>query len=324
MMSVLVTGGAGYIGSHVVHALLDAGLTPVVVDNLSTGSRNAIPAGVPFFMGDAADGSLIERAVNEHRVSAVLHFAGSIIVPESFRDPLGYYYNNTVVSHALIRTCLRLGVWKVVFSSTAAVYGEPGSSPVGEGAIGQPHSPYGRSKLMTEQIIRDAAYAHKLRYVILRYFNVAGADPQGRTGLRSPNATHLIKMACDVALGRQASLRIYGSDYPTHDGTGIRDYIHVSDLADAHVRAVRYLAEDGPNCTLNCGYGHGYSVKEVVLAFERVTGRSLPVEIVGRREGDAAAVVANADLLCRTFRWDPRYDDLDTIVRTSLEWERRR
>ena len=324
VMSILVTGGAGYIGSHVVLALMDAGLTPVVIDDLSTGSSDAIPGSVPLFIGNAADELLIERVVEEQHVSAVLHFAGSIIVPESFQDPLGYYYNNTVVSHALICACLRFGVRNIVFSSTAAVYGEPKSLPVAEDAEVHPRSPYGRSKWMTEEIIRDAAHAHDLRYVILRYFNVAGADPQGRAGLRSPSATHLIKMACDVALGRQAMLKIYGSDYPTADGTGVRDFIHVSDLADAHVRAVRYLAEGRPSCTLNCGYGHGYSVKEVVAAFERVTGRPLPIEMVGRREGDAAAVVASADLLRRMLGWLPQYDNLDMIVRMSLEWERRR
>jgi UDP-glucose 4-epimerase len=324
MISVLVTGGAGYIGSHVLLALVDAGLRPVVIDDLSTGSRDAIPSGVPFFLGNASEGSLIERAVTEHGVSAVLHFAGSIIVPESFQDPLGYYYNNTVVSHALIRACLNFNVRNIVFSSTAAVYGEPKSLPVGEEAAVHPHSPYGQSKLMTEQIIRDTAHAQDLRYVILRYFNVAGADPQGRAGLRTRNATHLIKMACDVALGREKTLKIYGSDYSTPDGTGIRDYIHVSDLADAHVRAVRHLAEGRPSCTLNCGYGHGYSVREVVAAFERVTGKPLRAELLGRREGDAAAVIASADLLRRTLGWVPRYDDLETIVRTSLEWERRR
>ena len=298
-------------------------MTPVVIDDLSTGSRDAIPSGVAFFRGNASEESLIERAVIEHGVSAVLHFAGSIIVPESFQDPLGYYYNNTVVSHALIRACLKFNVRNIVFSSTAAVYGEPKSLPVSEDAAVHPLSPYGRSKWMTEQIIRDTANAHDLRYVILRYFNVAGADPQGRTGLRSRNATHLIKMACDVALGRREMLKLYGSDYPTPDGTGIRDYIHVSDLADAHVRAMRYLAEGQPSCTLNCGYGHGYSVREVVAAFERVTGRSLPTEIVGRREGDAAAVVAGADLLRRRLGWMPRYDNLETIISTSLEWELR-
>jgi UDP-glucose 4-epimerase len=322
-VSVLVTGGAGYIGSHVVLALKDAGLTPVVIDDLSTGSAEAVPAGVPFILGNVGNASVIERAVSEHRVSAVMHFAGSVIVPDSFVDPLRYYHNNTVVSHALIATCLRLGVKDVVFSSTAAVYGEPESLPVGEDAAIRPVSPYGRSKFMTEEMIRDAGRASGLRFVILRYFNVAGADLAGRAGIRTPQATHLIKVACDVALGRRAALAIYGIDYPTPDGTGVRDYIHVSDLADAHVLALRHLASGGGSCTLNCGYGHGYSVRQVIAAIERVSGKTLPTTVEARRPGDSSAVVANSELLRRTLGWVPRYDDIDTIVRSSLEWDRR-
>ena len=321
-MSVLVTGGAGYIGSHVALALADAGRAPVIVDDLSTGSINAVPTGVPLYRGDVADAAVIERAASEHRISAVMHFAGSIVVPKSFAEPLRYYENNTVATRALVETCLRLGINAIVFSSTAAVYGEPQNRPVAEDARIRPESPYGRSKFMAEEIIRDAAKAHGLRFVILRYFNVAGADPHGRAGLRKANATHLIKVACDVALGKRSVLSIFGADYSTPDGTGIRDYIHVSDLADVHLRALEYLEAGGASCTLNCGYGHGYSVKQVVSALERVIGHALPIRTEPRRPGDPGAVVANSELLRRTFGWAPHYDDIEAIVRSSLEWER--
>ena len=323
MVGVLVTGGAGYIGSHVVLALASAGFRPVVIDDLSTGSAEAVPAGVPLVVGNVGEAALIERAVGEYGISAVMHFAGSVVVPESFAQPLRYYENNTIASHALISTCMRLGVRSIVFSSTAAVYGEPRSLPVGEDAMINPTSPYGRSKFMTEEMIRDAGRALGLRFVILRYFNVAGADPEGRAGIRTPQATYLIKVACDVALGKRELLTIFGADYPTPDGTGVRDYIHVSDLADAHVLALRHLISGGGSCTLNCGYGHGYSVKQVVAAIERISGKILPTRIERRRPGDAAAVIANSDLICQTLGWVPRYDDIEPILRSSLDWQRR-
>ena len=321
--TVLVTGGAGYIGSHAVLALRDAGHGVVVIDNLSTGVREAVPEDVPLVVGDLADRDLVADTITGHGVNAVMHFAGSIVVPDSVADPLGYYRNNTINSHGLIEACVRLGVHRFIFSSTAAVYGLAEELPVREETPVAPINPYGSSKLMTEWMLRDTAHAHDFRYVALRYFNVAGGDPAGRTGQSTPAATHLIKVACQTALGQRPELLIFGDDYPTADGTGVRDYIHVSDLAEAHVLALRHLEGQGDSLVMNCGYGHGYSVREVVRAVEAAAGVRLPVRIVPRRAGDPPALYAATDRIRRVLGWQPRHDDLDTIVRTALAWERR-
>jgi UDP-glucose 4-epimerase len=319
--TVLVTGGAGYIGSHAVLALLEAGWPVVVLDNLSTGRRAAVPEGVPLIEGGVANGDLLAQVLRDWHVVAVMHFAGSTIVPESVAQPLAYYDNNTLASHKLLRACVSAGVRAFVFSSTAAVYGEPESLPIDECAPTRPVSPYGRSKLMTEWMLRDTDAAHALPHVILRYFNVAGADPKGRAGLSTPNTTHLIKAACEVAFGRRPVLQVFGTDYPTADGTCVRDYIHVSDLAAAHVAALRYLLGGGASVTLNCGYGRGFSVREVVAALERQIGRALPSEDGSRRPGDPAEVVADAGRIRRQLDWRPMFDDLDTIIGHALAWE---
>ena len=321
--TVLVTGGAGYIGSHVVLALCDAGLTPVVIDDLSTGRRAAVPDGVPLVQGNAGDPELVARVVADHGVGTVMHFAGSIIVPESVDKPLDYYGNNTVNSHALIQACVGAGVGRFIFSSTAAVYGMPERLPIDEETATRPINPYGASKLMTEWMLRDTAAAHDFRYVALRYFNVAGADPAGRSGQVSKVATHLIKIAAQTVTGQRSELQVYGDDYPTPDGTCIRDYIHVSDLASAHVAALRHLENGGESRVLNCGYGRGYSVREVLSMVERVTGKPLPIRIAGRRAGDPPALVAGADRIRGTLDWTPRFDDLETIVASALAWEQR-
>ena len=321
--TVLVTGGAGYIGCHAVLALRDAGLGAVVVDNLSTGIAAAVPADVPLIVGDAGDRELLDDVIVTHDVDAIMHFAGSIVVPESVEQPLEYYRNNTVNSHSLITAAVARGVRHFIFSSTAAVYGMPETLPVAEDAPTAPINPYGASKLMTEWMLRDASAAHPLRHVALRYFNVAGADPAGRAGQSTPAATHLIKVACQAALGLRPEIIVYGDDYPTPDGTCLRDYIHVSDLADAHVRALHHLRSGGESLTLNCGYGHGYSVLEVLRAVERAAGHGLPWRIGPRRAGDPAALVAVADR-CRTvLGWAPQHDDLDRIVQSALAWERK-
>ena len=321
--TVLVTGGAGYIGCHAVLALRDAGLGAVVVDNLSTGIAAAVPADVPLIVGDAGDRELLDGAIVTHDVDAIMHFAGSIVVPESVEHPLEYYRNNTVNSHSLITAAVARGVRHFIFSSTAAVYGMPETLPVAEDAPTAPINPYGASKLMTEWMLRDAGAAHPLRHVALRYFNVAGADPAGRAGQSTPAATHLIKVACQAALGLRPEIIVYGDDYPTPDGTCLRDYIHVSDLADAHVRALHHLRSGGESLTLNCGYGHGYSVLEVLRAVERAADHALPWRMGPRRPGDPAALVAVADR-CRTvLGWSPQHDDLDGIVRSALAWERK-
>ncbi len=319
---VLVTGGAGYIGSHVLHALTDAGIPAVTIDNLSTGRRAAIPAPVPLIEGDIGSDSLLERVIREHNVDAVMHFAGSIIVPESVSKPLSYYRNNTVNSLTLLDACMRLGVERVVFSSTAAVYGAPDRVPIDEDTPTAPINPYGASKLMTERMLRDAGAAHGLRSVILRYFNVAGADAAGRTGQATPTATHLIKVACQALLGRRPPLAIFGTDYPTPDGTCVRDYIHVSDLADAHVLALQHLRRGGESLTLNCGYGRGASVREVVRTLEEVSGERVPATLAPRRPGDPPQLVAAADRIRERLGWIPTHDRLDEIVRSALEWER--
>jgi UDP-glucose 4-epimerase len=322
-MTVLVTGGAGYIGSHMVHELVDAGETVVVLDNLSTGFRFLFPAAVPFVAGSTGDRELVAKTIRKYDVTAIVHFAASIVVPDSVSDPLGYYRNNTMNTCALLDVAIEAGVRQVIFSSTAAVYGNAEESPVREDSATMPISPYGSSKLMSEIMLHDAGRAHDLRFVILRYFNVAGADPQGRTGQSTPAATHLIKVACETALGKRPKMSVYGTDYPTPDGTGIRDYIHVSDLARAHSAALGHLRRGGASATFNCGYGRGNSVFEVIDAVRRVSGRDFAVEIEGRRPGDPPALVANVDRIRASLPWQPRFQDLDTIVAHAFAWERK-
>ncbi len=321
-MSVLVTGGAGYIGSHMAAALVDAGEKTVVLDNLSTGFRWAVPQRATLVEGDVGNMDLVRDVLIRHDVDAIIHFAGSIVVPDSIVDPLGYYNNNTVKSRALIEAAVEAGVRCFIFSSTAAVYGIPENNPVFEEEPLNPISPYGSSKLMTEWMLRDASVAHELSYVALRYFNVAGADPQGRTGQSTPRATHLIKVACQAALGDRSHLDIFGLDYDTSDGTCIRDYIHVSDLVGAHLNALGYLREGGRSDVFNCGYGRGASVLEVVAAVERAAGRPLDVRHAQRRAGDPPALVAGADKIRQVLGWSPRHDKLDEIVSGALNWER--
>ena len=322
-MSILITGGCGYIGSHMVHTLVDAGERVVVLDDLSTGTRTAIPESVPLAVGDVGDRVLAESLIRQHNVSAIIHFAGSIVVPDSVRDPLGYYRNNTANSRTLLEAAVAAGVGRFIFSSTAAVYGNPERIPITENAPLSPMSPYGTSKLMTEMMLKDVGAAHGLRYVILRYFNVAGADPQLRTGQSTPAATHLIKVAVQTALGLRPQIDVFGTDYPTPDGTCIRDYIHVTDLVRAHAVALGHLRGGGESLTLNCGYGHGYSVLEVIEAVRRAAGHDFPVRLSGRRAGDPAAIVADAGRLRAMLGWQPQWDDLDRIVTHALAWERR-
>ena len=321
-MSILVTGGAGYIGSHMVLALLDAGENVVVVDNLSTGFRWAVAEAATLVIGDVADQALIEEVIDRHKVEAIIHFAGSIVVPDSMVDPLGYYMNNTVKSRSLIETAVVKGVKHFIFSSTAAVYGMPAVNPVSEDAPLNPISPYGASKLMTEWMLRDTARAHEMSYIALRYFNVAGADPKGRTGQSTHRATHLIKVACQTALGMRHHMEVYGRDYDTPDGTCLRDYIHVSDLAHAHLQGLSHLRAGGDSGIFNCGYGHGTSVLEVIAAVERAAGHKIEVREASRRPGDPAALVASADRIRQLLDWYPRHDNLDEIVGSALAWER--
>lgn len=322
--SVLVTGGAGYIGSHAVLALKAAGWEPVVIDNLSTGFRFAVPDDVPLHEGDIEDVGLLGRIFANHGVGAVMHFAGSIIVPESVEQPLKYYHNNTVKSRALIEAAVTAGVRHFIFSSTAATYGIPEESPVREDCPTRPINPYGMSKLMTEAMLRDVAAAHPLNYCALRYFNVAGADPEGRTGQSTAGATHLIKVAVEAALGKRSHVGVFGTDYATPDGTGVRDYIHVADLAAAHVIALEALvAEPERSHVLNCGYGHGYSVLEVLDAVDRVTNLTIERRIEGRRAGDPDSLISDNRAILDRFAWRPRFDDLDTIVAHALAWERK-
>lgn len=320
-MSVLVTGGAGYIGSHMVWQLLDAGEAVVVLDNLVTGFDWAVAPEAKLARGDIGDETMIRRLIAEHSVDAIIHFAGSVVVPDSVVDPLAYYLNNTVRSRALIAAAIAGGVRHFIFSSTAAVYGTPKQTPVSEDVLLNPESPYGRSKLMTEMMLADAAAAHDFKYVALRYFNVAGADPKGRTGQSTRGATHLIKVACETALGRRPEMSVYGTDYPTADGTCVRDYIHVSDLVAAHSSALKHLRDGGKSMVANCGYGRGYSVLEVVKAVKRVSGRDFPVTMAARRAGDPASIVANPAVIMAEFGWRPRHDDLDGIVQSALAWE---
>lgn len=322
-MPVLVTGGAGYIGSHMVLALRDAGEQVVVLDNLSTGFRQAVPADVPLVVGDVGDEALVATLITRHGIDAIIHFAGSIVVPESVADPLGYYLNNTVKSRALIAAAVAGRVRNFIFSSTAAVYGNPRSIPVTEDAPPAPMSPYGSSKLMTETMLADTAAAHDLSYVALRYFNVAGADPKGRAGQSTPRATHLIKVACETALGKRPRIEVFGTDYPTADGTCIRDYIHVSDLVAAHSLALAHLRAGGASAIYNCGYSKGFSVLEVIAAVKRAAGRDFEVRLGPRRAGDPAAIVAGSDRIRAALGWQPQLDDLDQIVAHALAWEER-
>jgi UDP-glucose 4-epimerase len=321
-MSVLVTGGAGYIGSHMALELLDAGEDVVVLDNLSTGFHWAVPVGAKFVEGDVGDQDLVLELLRCNSIDAIMHFAGSIVVPESVVDPLGYYLNNTCKSRSLIACAVAAKIPYFIFSSTAAVYGMPKVNPVTEEATLEPISPYGSSKLMTETMLRDTAEGHPLRYVALRYFNVAGADPKGRSGQSTPQATHLIKVAAEAALGKRPYLEVFGTDYETPDGTCIRDYIHVSDLVRAHLDALRYLREGGESVVLNCGYGRGFSVLEVVDAVKRASHTDFTVRKAGRRAGDPAVLVAGADKIHKVLGWEPRRDDLDTIVGDALAWEK--
>jgi UDP-glucose 4-epimerase len=320
---VLVTGGAGYIGSHAVLALKDNGWTVAVIDDLSNGSREVVPADVPFYHGSIAERVLVDSILDEQKIGAIMHFAGSIVVPESVEKPLDYYRNNTVGSHSLISAAVAAGVKHILFSSTAAVYGAPERVPIDEGDPKQPINPYGASKLMTERMLEDAAAAHPFNYGALRYFNVAGADPKGRAGQLGKGSTHLIKVAVEAAVGRRPHVAVYGTDYPTPDGTCIRDYIHVSDLAAAHVAALERLIEaPQENLVLNCGYGKGLSVLEVLDAVDRINGTPVERRMEGRRAGDPPLLVsANARIL-ETLDWRPRHADIDEIVGHALAWER--
>ncbi|USI72563.1 UDP-glucose 4-epimerase GalE [Sphingomonas morindae] len=321
--SVLVTGGAGYIGSHAVLALLDAGWDVVVIDNLTTGFRWAVDPRASFVEAEIEDEARVQSVLREHQVRAIMHFAGSIIVPESVENPLKYYKNNTVASRALIASAVAAGVRHFIFSSTAATYGTPARVPVAESDPTQPINPYGMSKLMTEIMLGDVARAHPLNYCALRYFNVAGADPQGRTGQSTAGATHLIKVAVEAATGKRGHVGVFGTDFDTADGTGVRDYIHVSDLAAAHVEALDLLvARPEESHVMNCGYGHGYSVLEVLDAVDRVTNLPIERRLEGRRAGDPAALVADNSKILATLGWRPRHDDLEAIIRDALAWER--
>lgn len=321
-MSVLVTGGAGYIGSHMVLRLADAGMPVTVVDNLTTGFDWAIDHRAELVVGNVGDMELMGRVIAERKVDAIVHFAGSIVVPESVTDPLKYYANNTATTRNLIEAAVKGGVRHFIFSSTAAVYGNAGLKPVAETSPLQPESPYGRSKLMSEMMLADVAAAHPITYGVLRYFNVAGADPGRRSGQSSPTATHLIKVASQAALGQRPSMGIFGTDFPTKDGTGVRDYIHVTDLVEAHALLLDYLRGGGASVTMNCGYGQGYSVREVVDTVRRVSGVNFAAIEQPRRAGDPAAIVAKADKVRETLGWQPAHADLDEIVASALTWER--
>ena len=321
-MGVLVTGGAGYIGSHMVLELVDAGESVVVLDDLSTGFRGAVPQEAALVTGDVGDQELIARLLEEHGIDSILHFAAKIVVPESVADPLAYYLNNTVKSRALLEAAVKSGVRNFIFSSTAAVYGNAEVSPISEDVAAEPINPYGRSKLMSEWMLRDAAAAHGLSYVALRYFNVAGADPKGRSGQSTPAATHLIKLAAQAALGHRSHLDVFGTDYPTPDGTCVRDYIQVNDLARAHLAALSHLRAGGENAVMNCGYGHGASVLEVIDVVKRVSGVDFEVRTCPRRPGDPANLVAKVDRI-RALGWVPQHDNLEAIVDQALRWERK-
>jgi UDP-glucose 4-epimerase len=322
MSSILVTGGAGYIGSHVARQLGERGERIVTLDNLSTGFRAAVLHG-DLVVGDTGDADLVSRVLREHGVDTVLHFAAHIVVPESVADPLKYYRNNTANTRTLLQCCVEAGVRHFVFSSTAAVYGIPASGVASEDTPTEPINPYGRSKLMSEWMLSDVAAASPLRYVALRYFNVAGADPGGRIGQSTPEATHLIKVACQHVVGKRDQVAIFGTDYDTPDGTGVRDYIHVEDLAAAHLKALDYLRAGGAPVTLNCGYGRGSSVREVLDCVASVAGRPLVIRTEPRRAGDPPMLVARAERIARVLGWTPRHDDLRGIVASALAWERK-
>jgi len=319
---VLVTGGAGYIGSHVVRQLGEAGEDVIVLDNLSTGFRSAVTCGT-LIVGDTGDREVVNRILSEHGITTIMHFAAHTIVPESVADPLKYYGNNTCATRNLIQCAVAARVPNFIFSSTAAVYGIPPGGLAAEDSPTIPINPYGTSKLMSEWMLRDASTAHGFRYVALRYFNVAGADPGGRIGQSTRQATLLTKVACEAAVGKRSHVSIFGTDYSTPDGTGVRDYIHVEDIATAHLDALRYLRQGGPSAILNCGYGHGYSVREVIDSVDRISGTPLVRREEPRRAGDPAILIAAADRIRAVLGWHPRYDDLDTIVKTALHWERR-
>ncbi len=320
--TILVTGGAGYIGSHVVRQLVERGEHVVVLDNLSTGYRQAVN-GAELCVGDTADAALVDRLLTEHRIETVLHFAAHTIVPESVERPLKYYGNNTAATRTLLECCDRASVRHFVFSSTAAVYGIPAGGYAAEETATAPINPYGTSKLMSEWILRDLSAVTALRHVSLRYFNVAGSDPKGRIGQATPNATLLVKVACEAAVGKRPSVSIFGTDYPTPDGTGVRDYIHVEDLADAHLKALDYLRDGGASVTLNCGYGRGFSVREVLAMVEKTAGRKLNTIVGARRAGDPPVLVAQASRVRSTLGWTPRYEDLAQIVHSSYAWEQK-
>ena len=322
-MGVLVTGGAGYIGGHMVLALLDTGEAVVVLDNLSTGFRWAVPPEVTFVEGDFGDETLVSRVLVEHGIDAIAHFAAKIVVPESVTDPLGYYLNNTAKARSLIACAVGAKIKHFIFSSTAAVYGEPSQNPVTEDVPLAPINPYGRSKLMVEWMLGDTVKAHDLSAVVLRYFNVAGADPQGRLGQSTPNATHLIKVAVQAALGHRDGMDVFGTDYPTPDGSCVRDYIQVTDLVAAHMQALAYLRDGGQSLVCNCGYGRGLSVLEIIDVVKAVSGVDFPVRMAGRRAGDPASLVAGADRVRDILGWQPKYHDVHGIVTQALNWERR-
>ena len=321
-MSVLVTGGAGYIGSHMVLELLDAGEKVVVLDNLSTGFEWAVPKGARLVVGDFGDKALVSDLLAKNGIEAILHFAAKIVVPESVADPLGYYENNTAKARTLLQCAVEGGVKHFIFSSTAAVYGETKTMPVHEDDPKEPINPYGRSKLMVEWMLADTAKAHPLRYTALRYFNVAGADPKGRSGQSTDNATHLIKVAVQAALGMRSGMDVFGTDYPTPDGSCLRDYIQVSDLARAHLDALKRLRAGGGSLTCNVGYSQGYSVLEVIEMVKRVSGVDFPVRVSGRRAGDPATIVASNERVRKELGWKPEHANLEEIVRQALEWER--
>jgi UDP-glucose 4-epimerase len=322
-MTVLVTGGAGYIGSHMAHELVDAGESVVVLDNLSTGRREAVPAQAELIVGDFGDEALVRDLLKSRQIEAIIHFAAKIVVPESVADPLGYYLNNTASARSLLACAVEAGVKHFIFSSTAAVYGDPEQNPVTEDETLKPVSPYGRSKLMVEWMLEDVSHAHDLRYVALRYFNVAGADPKSRTGQSTPNATHLIKVAVQAALGLRKGMEVFGTDYPTPDGSCLRDYIQVTDLARAHLAALLHLRAGGESLVCNCGYKRGYSVLEVIETVKRVSGVEFDVKRSSRRPGDPAAIVADNARAREKLGWAPIHDNLDEIVRQALAWEKK-